>query len=84
VTAVIAEQIQELLDRLAIAAGRGPHQPAAVVVDDHRQVSLALADRDLIDPDPREPGEQVTALKRFVSDTLADPADRSPRNAHQL
>ena len=57
--ALFAEQIQELLDRLAVAAGSGPHQPAGVVVDHDGEVSLAFADRDLIDPDPLEPREQV-------------------------
>ena len=63
VAALFAEQIQELLDRLAVPAGAGPHQPAGVVVDDDGEVSLPLADRDLIDPDPLEPREQVAGLR---------------------
>ena len=59
--ALFAQQIQELLDRLAVPAGVRPHQPAGVVVDHDGEVSLALADRDLIDPDPLESGEQVAA-----------------------
>ena len=57
--ALFAEQVQELLDRLAVTAGVRPHQPAGVVVDDDGQVSLSLADRDLIHPEALEPGEQV-------------------------
>ena len=46
--AVVAQQIQELVDRLLVAAGVRPHQPAGVVVDHDREVSLTFANRDLI------------------------------------
>lgn len=57
--ALFAQQIQELLDGLAVAAGGRPDQPAAVVVDDDGQVALALAHRDLIEPQAPKIGEQV-------------------------
>jgi len=44
VAAVFAEQLQELLDGFALAAGAGPHEAAGVVIHDDGQVSLTLAD----------------------------------------
>ena len=82
--AVFAQQIQELVDRLLVAAGVRPHQPAAVVVDHYGQVSLAFADRDLIHAQALEPGEQVALCLGLGGDALADPADRPPRDPHQL
>ena len=82
--ALCAEQIQERLDRVAVAAERGPHQPAGVVVDDHREVLLTCADRDLVKPELREPGAQVAAGLRLGADAFADPPDRPPRDPHQL
>jgi hypothetical protein len=82
--AFFAEQIEELLDRLAVAAGGGPHQPAAVVVDDHGQVPMALAMREVIHADAREAGEQVTLRGLLAGDPRADRADRPPGHAHQL
>jgi hypothetical protein len=54
------------------------------MVDDHGQVLLALADRDLIEPEPLEVREQVAAALGLGSDTLADTSDRPPRDPHQL
>ena len=50
--AFFAQQIEELLDGLAVAAGGCPEQPAGVVVDDHGEVPVALSIREVIDPDP--------------------------------
>ena len=49
--AVVAEQIQELLDGLAVPASVRPDQPAGVMVDDDREVPLPLANRDLVEPE---------------------------------
>jgi hypothetical protein len=54
------------------------------MVGDHGQVLLTLANRDLVEPELREPGEQVAAAFRFGADALADPPDRPPRDPHQL
>ena len=40
--ALVSEQIEELLGRLAVPAGVRPHQPAGVMVDHDREVSLPL------------------------------------------
>jgi hypothetical protein len=83
-TALFAEQIQELLDRLAVPARTGPHEPAGVMVHDNGEVSLPLADRDLIHPDPLQAREQVAGGELLIGHPGADPADRSPRDPHQL
>src|SRR4051794_15979389 len=82
--AVRAERVEERLDALAVAAGRGPHQPAGVVVDDDGQIALPLAVADLVDPDPTQPGEQVAPPGRLGRDTFTDRTDRAPRDPQQL
>jgi hypothetical protein len=77
------KQVQELLDGLAVTAGRGPDQPAGVVVDDDREVALALADRDLVEPQAPKAGQQVALAAGLITDTSADAADRAPCRAHQ-
>jgi hypothetical protein len=84
VAALFAQQIQELLDRLAVTSRTGPHEPAGVVVDDDGEVSLPFADRDLIHSDPLQACEQVAGLGRLIGHPGADPADRAPRDPHQL
>jgi len=56
---LFAERVEEALHGLAVPPGGHPHQPARVVVDDDGQVALAGAMRDLVDPDPPRPGEQI-------------------------
>src|SRR5512144_1267727 len=70
--ALFTQQIEELLDRLAVAAGGGPDEPAAVVVDDDREVPAASSMREVIDPDALEPGEQVALRDLLVGDAFAD------------
>ncbi len=82
--ALFAEQIEELLDRLAVAAGGRPDEPAAVVVDDDREIPVAFSVREVIDPDALEAGEQVALGDLLVGDALSDRSDRAPRHAHQL
>src|ERR1035437_2224956 len=53
------------------------------MVDHDRQVSLAFADRDLVEPEALEVREQVALAGRLGADTLADPPDRPPRDPHQ-
>jgi hypothetical protein len=79
----LAERVEERLDGLAIAPGRGPDQAPGVVVDDDRQVAVALSVADLVDPDPREAVEQIDLKLGLDDHPLADPADRAPRDPHQ-
>ena len=81
---LLAQQIQEPGHGLLVAPAGRPHQSAGVVVDHDREVSLTLANRDLIDADPTQAGEQVAAVLLLGHHPLADPADRSPRDPHQL
>ena len=75
---------RKALDGLAVAAGGRPDQPAAVVIDDNGQVALPAAMAYLINADPPQPGEQIDLALRLIGDAFADPADRSPRDTHQL
>ena len=81
----LPEQIQELLDRLAVAAGSGPHQPAGVVVDHDGQVPMALSDRDLIDPRcaSRPANRSRCACASIITRAQIQPTDL-PGDAHQL
>ncbi|HKG03417.1 MAG TPA: hypothetical protein VKB03_09560, partial [Conexibacter sp.] len=45
----LVEQLEELLQGLGVAAGRAPHDPAAVVVGDVGQVALPASVRQLVD-----------------------------------
>jgi hypothetical protein len=58
-------------------------RPVSWSIND-REVSLPFANRDLIDPEALEVGEQVALGLGLGSDPLADPADRPPRDPHQL
>ena len=67
-----------------VTAGRGPHQPAGVVVDDHGQVRVAALGGDLVDPDPAQPVKPVAGRLRVGGDARDDPADGRPRHPQQL
>ena len=82
--AVVAEQIQELLDGLAVPASVRPDQPAGVMVDDDREIPLPFANGDLVEPEPRDTCEQVAAVALLGHHSLADPSDRPPADPHQL
>ena len=82
--ALFPELIKEREHRLAVAARGGPHQPAGVMVHHDGQVAMALAVRDLVDPDPPQPVKQIDLARRFGAGPLQDRADRPPRHAHQL
>ena len=83
--ALIAEQIQELLDGLAVPAG-APPTPAGRCRWSTTTVRylLPLANRDLVDPEPLQAREHVAPLALLGHHPLADPADRPPRDPHQL
>jgi len=46
-----AEQVEELPQRGLVPPGRGPDQPAAVVINHHREVLVVALVGDLVDPD---------------------------------
>jgi hypothetical protein len=82
--ASIAEGVEAPLQRLLVAAGRGPDQPAGVVIDDHGEVAVALLVGQLVHPDPPQPSEPVGARGLLGGDPGADPADAAPGDAQQL
>jgi hypothetical protein len=51
-TALGAQEVKEPAHRGAVAARRGPHQPAGVVIDDDHQILVTVLVADLVDPDP--------------------------------
>src|SRR5690606_21894356 len=50
--AFLTEGVEEPFQGGLLPAGRGPHQPAGVVVDHDGQVLLPALVGDLVDPDP--------------------------------
>jgi hypothetical protein len=58
----LAHSVNGRQDRLAVAAGGGPRELAAVVVNDHRQISLPLAMRD--------PTDDLTAIAATLNSRL--------------
>jgi hypothetical protein len=82
--ALLTQQSEELLDRFAVPAVRCPHQPAGVMIDNHGQVLLSLANRDLVKPEGLQTREQVASLLGFGADALADTSDGPPRDPHQM
>jgi hypothetical protein len=82
--ALLAQEIEELLSRLAVPPRVRPHKFPGVVVDNDCDVSLPLTDRDLVKPDPLKTREQIALSLGFGGDTLAGPVDRPPRDPHQV
>jgi hypothetical protein len=82
--AVLAERVEEAVQRGLVMAGRGPDQPAGVVVDHHRQVAVPLAVGDLVDADAPQAGQAVHALVGLLRDAGDDPADGAPGHPQQL
>jgi hypothetical protein len=80
----LAEGVEEAAKRGRVMAGGGPHQPPGVVVDHHRQVSVALLVRHLIDADPLQPGQAVPAGLGVGDNAGDDAPDRRPGHPQQL
>ena len=56
---LLAQEIEEATERLLVAPDRRPDEPPGVVVDEDRQVAVALLVADLVDPDAAEAVEGV-------------------------
>jgi hypothetical protein len=80
----LAEGVEEAAECPCVMARGGPHQPARVVVDHHRQVPVAFLVRHLVDADPPQPGEAVQAGLGVGDDTGDDPPHRRPGHPQQL
>ena len=78
------QRIEERQQRLGVSARRRPHQPAGVMIDHTGQISVTLPVRDLIDPDPPQPGQQVLLTALISDNPLHDAGDGPPCHPHQL
>ena len=78
------KRVEEAAQRRRVVAGRGPHQPAGVVVDHHRQVPVAPLVGDLVDPDPAQPLQPVAGLLGIGRHPGHDPPHRRPRHPQQF
>ena len=79
-----AEEIEERLQGGLVMTVGGPHQPAAVVIDDDHQVLVAAPIGDLVDPDPHQPVERVPDGAGVGHDAAGDRPDGAPGDPHQL
>jgi len=81
---VLAKRVEEAVQRGLVVAGRGPDQPAGVVVDHHRQVAVPLAVGDLVDPDAAQPLQAVDVRSGLLCDAREHPADGAPGHPQQF
>ena len=81
--ASLTEGGAERLERLAVPTGRGPDQPAGVVIDHDRDVAVALLVADLINPDPAQPFQRVPGGDAVGDDPRHDRPDRAPGDPQQ-
>ena len=72
-----AERVEELKHRATGPGPARPRQPSGVMIDHDDQIPLALAEADLIDPDPPQPVEHVHLDPLLVSHLLKDLTGRS-------
>ena len=79
-----SEAAGEGLQGLAVAAGRGPDQQSAVVIDDDDQVLMPAFIGDLVDPDAAQPGEPVGGCLGLAGHPGDDVPDGAPGDPHQL
>jgi hypothetical protein len=80
--AAVAELGEELGQRGAVAARTAPHDHAAGVVGDAREVAVSAAIGDLVDADANEAVE-ATLVKVIGGNASHDPPDRVPGDPEQ-
>jgi hypothetical protein len=73
----LAEELEELAQGAAAAAGGAPHDPAGLVIGHVGQIPPAAAVGDLIDAD-LDQALQTTVIQVIGHDPLDDPTDRVP------
>src|SRR5205807_4404602 len=74
--AVGTELIKEHVQRGVVASGTSPHQPAAVMVDNHDEIAVPPLVGDLVDPDAPQPVEAVNGGVDVCVDPGHDRANR--------
>ena len=72
-----AERVEELKHRATGPGPARPRQPLDVMIDHDDQIPLALAEADLIDPDPPQPVAHVHLDSLLASHPLKDLTGRS-------
>lgn len=82
--AVLAEQLEEAVQRGLVAAHAGPEEPAGVVVDHDGQVPVPALVGDLIDPDAAEPLQAVHLRVDLALNACHHSAYGPPSDPHQL
>jgi hypothetical protein len=79
-----AEQLEERSQRRPVPTGRGPQQPARIVIDDDSEVTVPALVGDLIDSDAPQPVQTVTEGLDISPDPGDDRPDRAPGDPQQL
>jgi hypothetical protein len=83
-TSFLPEGLEEATQGRLVPTHAGPHQPAAVVVDDDGQVLVVALVGDLVDPDPPQTREQIEPAGGVGPDPGDDRPDGAPGDPHQL
>ena len=76
--ALLAELIEEDVQRRVVASRSGPDQSAAVMVDHDDQIAVTTLVGDLIDPDAPQPFQSINAGFNIVVDPGDDRPDSAP------
>jgi hypothetical protein len=83
-TTAFPQLVEELPERRLVPAHRRPDQPVAVVIDDHGEVAMTPLVRDLVHPEPRQPGEAIDLGLGVRAHPGDDPAHHPPADPEQL
>jgi hypothetical protein len=75
-----AELVEEHFQGGVVAARACPHQPAAVVIHDHDQVTVSALAGDLVDPDPVQAVETINGRVDIRVPARHDRTHRPPRH----
>ena len=78
------QRVEEAVQGGVVAARDRPDQPAAVVVDHHRDVVVVTLVGDLVDADTPQPGKPVNGLVHIGPHPRHDRPHGAPGDPHQL
>jgi len=81
---LLAQQVEEAVERLLVPPDGSPYQPPGVVVDDDGQVAVPLLVADLVDPDPDQATERIVGRPSVGHHPGDDRSHCAPGDAHQL
>ena len=83
-TPIRSQRVEEPVQGRVVAAGRGPDQPAAVVVDHDRDVVVSALIGDLVDADTPQIGKPINRLISISPHPRDDRPHGAPGDPHQL